>query len=363
MENQIQIFSNPKFGTIRTILIDDVPYFVGKDVATALGYADTDKAIRIHVNEEDKRFLNPADLAGLRPDATFQINSPYGLIVINESGLYRLIFSSKLPKAVEFTHWVTNEVLPSIRHYGYYVAPNATFDIDLILKLIPEINLTEDQINLLKTATPMLAAQTSAMITRILKKYEKNTDVTALVALDLPGEIWKWLKGYESYYQGSTFGRVRSFFNGECNILIPTLGPKGYYTVCLYKDDKNETGKNRKSKKTFRLNRLIAETFIPNPLNLPEVHHKDHNKANNRADNLEWVTGEQNKEYAKEGDRYLKGEDNPFAKLTEEKVRFIREYYKAGDPEFGNIALADRFKVSDVTITNIVTFKSWRHVK
>jgi len=356
MENQIQIFSNPEFGTVRTLGDWENPLFCLPDVC---------KILDLRVDNVITRLKDDPFTAGgisLHPIAD-SLGRIQMTNFVNESSLYIVIFQSRKPNALKFQHWVTNKVIPSIRKYGYYVAPNATFDIDLILKLIPEINLTEDQINLLKTATPMLEAQTSAMITRILKKYEKNTDVTALVALDLPGEIWKWLKGYESYYQGSTFGRVRSFFNGECNILIPTLGPKGYYTVCLYKDDKNETGKNRKSKKTFRLNRLIAETFIPNPLNLPEVHHKDHNKANNRADNLEWVTGEQNKEYAKEGDRYLKGEDNPFAKLTEEKVRFIREYYKAGDPEFGNIALADRFKVSDVTITNIVTFKSWRHVK
>ena len=77
----------------------------------------------------------------------------------------------------------------------------------------------------------------------------------------------------------------------------------------------------------------------------------------------EWVTDEENKEYARQDGVYLKGEKNPTAKLTEEDVRFIRQNYKAGDLEFGKIALAEKFKVSDVTITNIVTFKSWKHVQ
>ena len=97
--------------------------------------------------------------------------------------------------------------------------------------------------------------------------------------------------------------------------------------------------------------------------NKPEVHHKDDNKANNAVWNLEWVTDEENKEYARQDGLYLKGEKNPAAKLTENDVRFIRQNYKAGDPKFGNVALAERFKVSDVTITNIVTFKSWKNVR
>ena len=119
----------------------------------------------------------------------------------------------------------------------------------------------------------------------------------------------------------------------------------------------------KRRKKTFHLNRIIAETFIPNPENKPEVHHKNNDKSDNSVENLEWVTDEENKAYAHEDGVYLKGEKNSTAKLTEEDVRFIRQNYKAGDFEFGNIALAEKFKVSEVTITNIVTFKSWKHVQ
>ncbi len=133
MKNQLQIFNNEEFGTIRTILIDGIPYFVGKDVATILGYADTDQAIRINVDNEDKITLTRKQFEemALNQEPVQTTLSLFGaefggvqrITFINESGLYSLIFSSKLPKAKEFKHWVTSEVLPSIRKYGYYVAP------------------------------------------------------------------------------------------------------------------------------------------------------------------------------------------------------------------------------------------------
>ena len=96
--------------------------------------------------------------------------------------------------------------------------------------------------------------------------------------------------------------------------------------------------------------------------NKPEVHHKDDNKANNAVWNLEWVTGEENREYAHKSGLYLKGEDNPAARLTEDDVRFIREHHKSGDPQFGTKALANHYHVSDTTIRNIVNFKTWKNV-
>lgn len=111
MNSQLQIFENPEFGKIRTILINGEIYFVGKDVATALGYANTRKAIIDHVDEEDKKDgVTIRDAIGREQFAT----------VINESGLYSLILSSNLPKAKEFKHWVTSDVLPKIRQFGVY---------------------------------------------------------------------------------------------------------------------------------------------------------------------------------------------------------------------------------------------------
>lgn len=106
--NDLQIFQNPEFGTIRTMLINDEPWAVGKDVATALGYVNPHKAIRDHVDDED-RTVNDS----------FTVNGT-ALNLINESGLYSLILSSKLPSAKRFKRWVTHEVLPTLRKTGSY---------------------------------------------------------------------------------------------------------------------------------------------------------------------------------------------------------------------------------------------------
>ncbi len=110
MKTNIQKFTNDVFGEIRTCQVNNQIMFVGKDVATALGYKDTSDAIRKHVDGDDKLGRQIAD-SGQRRTITF----------INESGLYSLILSSKLPQAKAFKHWVTSEVLPQIRQTGGYI--------------------------------------------------------------------------------------------------------------------------------------------------------------------------------------------------------------------------------------------------
>ena len=110
--NDLQIFKNAEFGEIRTVTIDDEPWFVGKDVAESLGYERATKAIRDHVDEEDVDEIPIQDSIGRMQ------NTP----VINESGLYSLVLSSKLASAKRFKKWVTSEVLPSIRKNGGYIA-------------------------------------------------------------------------------------------------------------------------------------------------------------------------------------------------------------------------------------------------
>lgn len=111
--NEVTIFENPEFGKVRTILINDEPYFVGKDVAEILSYTDTFGALKKHVDNEDKQNCQ---------NDSFE--TPRGMTVINESGLYSLILSSKLPKAKKFKRWVTSEVLPTIRKTGSYSIQN-----------------------------------------------------------------------------------------------------------------------------------------------------------------------------------------------------------------------------------------------
>ena len=107
---ELQIFKNEEFGEVRTVTIDNEPWFVGKDIAEALGYSDTNKAVAMHVENEDKK-LN---------DKTSPSFGQRGATLINESGLYALIFGSKLESAKRFKHWVTSEVLPAIRKTGGY---------------------------------------------------------------------------------------------------------------------------------------------------------------------------------------------------------------------------------------------------
>lgn len=117
--NEIQVFNNLEFGNIRTVTIDDEPWFVGKDIAEALGYSNSRKALIDHVDNEDKGVTNRYTPGGKQ-----------NLIIINESCLYSLILSSKLPNAKKFKRWVTSEVLPAIRKTGHYealgYAPKAT---------------------------------------------------------------------------------------------------------------------------------------------------------------------------------------------------------------------------------------------
>ena len=109
--NELKIFENPEFGTVRTVVINGEPWFVGNDVAKALGYSKAYEAIRKNTNKEDTATAGISDAN----------NHTQQMIVINESGLYDMVFGSRLPKAKDFRHWVTNTVLPSIRKNGGYI--------------------------------------------------------------------------------------------------------------------------------------------------------------------------------------------------------------------------------------------------
>lgn len=113
MENELQLFQNPDFGGVRGLMIDGEPWLVGKDVALVLGYSNASKAVMVHIDEEDKQFV-------MLSTSDSQNGNLVKTALINESGLYSLIFSSKLPNAKKFKHWVTSEVLPAIRKTGQY---------------------------------------------------------------------------------------------------------------------------------------------------------------------------------------------------------------------------------------------------
>lgn len=148
--NGLKIYSNEEFGQVRAVQINNEPWFVGVDLAKALGYANPQKAIRDHIDEEDKTL-----------NESFTVNGTKG-VLINESGLYSLILLSKMPSAKKFKHWVTNEVLPSIRKHGAYMTE------DTIEKALMEPDF------LIQLATKLKSEQ------------EKNKKLTAKVEQDKP---------------------------------------------------------------------------------------------------------------------------------------------------------------------------------
>lgn len=192
-------------------------------------------------------------------------------------------------------------------------------------------------------------------------------------------EIWKDIKGYEMLYQASTLGRIKRLEYTACRknpknkqdmvFLVPEkilkCTPRSKFGHTVVSLSKNGIVKN------FSVHRLIAETFIPNPENKPQVGHIDNNPANNEVSNLEWNTqGENLKHCFKCGRRNNKGENAPAHKLTEKDVLYIRKYYKRGNGKNrGNRykhsnakELAIMFGIQEKSISDIIRRYSWKHI-
>ncbi len=146
--NELMIFQNPEFGEIRTVEVDSEPWLVGKDVALALGYKNPQEAVRTHVDNEDK--------------GVSEILTPGGkqtVPIINESGLYSLVLSSKIPGAKKFRRWVTSEVLPSIRKTGHYTAKP----------------MTDYQQMMAETRRRNARVQSARILTQLARQYQGTT--------------------------------------------------------------------------------------------------------------------------------------------------------------------------------------------
>ena len=139
MKNQIEIFKNQELGEVRTVLINGEPWFVGKDVATCLGYTDYAHAILDHVDEEDR--TNSKTQGQNDPEL-----GQRGSWLINESGMYALIFGSKLESAKKFKKWVTHEVLPSIRKHGLYITEELLQDKEKLQYAIEDLKYEKKQL-------------------------------------------------------------------------------------------------------------------------------------------------------------------------------------------------------------------------
>ena len=168
---KLQIFKNEEFGEVRTVTIDNEPWFVGKDVATALGYERATKAIQDHVNEEDKDEIPIQDSIGRMQKTP----------IINESGLYALIFGSKLESAKRFKHWVTSEVLPTIRKTGCYQMQAPQGKELLALAVLEAQKTIEEQTTQIERMKPkeifadaVAASRTSILIGDLAKLLKQN---------------------------------------------------------------------------------------------------------------------------------------------------------------------------------------------
>lgn len=188
--NNLQVFQNDELGSVRVVIIDNEPWFAGKDVAVILGYTNPQKAVRDHVDAEDKTM-----------NESFTVNGSQGTL-INESGLYSLVLSSKLPKAKKFKHWVTSEVLPSINKHGAYITPktmdemiaNPDFTIKLLTALKEEREKTKEleikNQNLLEENT--VQAQQIAEMNPKVTYYDEVLSCIDAVPITLIAKDYGW---------------------------------------------------------------------------------------------------------------------------------------------------------------------------
>lgn len=205
--NDLTTFSNPEFGQVRTVEIDGTPWLVGKDVAVALGYKNPGKAIIAHVDEEDKR-LEMLPQGADSQNGTLPSGSTKTAL-INESGLYSLILSSKMPKAKAFKHWVTSEVLPAIHKTGAYESFQAKQHIEQLEATNTRLNAAIQAVSEAKAAL--------ANVTAMRDDFIKDRD-------DFKEHFQKWKSLY-----GGACDRLRRAENlvqqaqGELNSRIDQL--------------------------------------------------------------------------------------------------------------------------------------------
>lgn len=162
MKNEIEVFASEEFGDIRTVIIDGEPWFSGKDVACALGYSNPQKAIRDHVDFEDRTVNDSFTVNGTK------------VILVNESGMYALILSSKLPSAKKFKRWVTSEVLPTIRRTGQFPPASIEEQIRLLAKgsslANEKIEKLDKEVTALKTDMPLYGCEIDEVQKHVRKK-------------------------------------------------------------------------------------------------------------------------------------------------------------------------------------------------
>lgn len=184
--NRMQIFQNAEFGSVRTITVDGTPYFVGKDVAEILGYERTTKATVDRVDEEDRIMID----AETQSHFGIELGQRGGWLV-NESGLYSLIFSSKLPAAKRFKRWVTGEVLPAIRRHGVYAMDELLAEPDMLIAALQELKAERERANVLKQTVAVQKQQITEMKPKA-SYYDVVLNCKDLVAISVIAKDYGW---------------------------------------------------------------------------------------------------------------------------------------------------------------------------
>ncbi|WP_443689499.1 phage antirepressor [Phascolarctobacterium faecium] len=222
---ELQIYKNAEFGSVRTTTIGGQPYFVGKDVAGILGYSNSRKALIDHVDEEDKG-VTKCDTLGGKQD----------LIIINESGLYSLILSSKMPNAKKFKRWVTSEVLPAIRKHGLYATDELIANPDLAIAAFTALKEEREKNRLLEQTTAVQKQQIAEMKPKA-SYYDvvlncKDLISTSTVAKDY-GKSAIWMNRY-LHEKGVQFKQ------GEIWLLYQKYAEKGYTSTKTHSYSAND---------------------------------------------------------------------------------------------------------------------------
>lgn len=223
---ELQVYKNAEFGSVRTTTIGGQPYFVGKDVAGILGYANTRKALIDHIDEEDKDDVTIRDAIGRNQTMT----------TINESGLYSLILSSKMPIVKKFKRWVTNEVLPAIRKHGLYATDDLIADPDLAIAAFTALKEEREKNNELMAAVAIGQQQIAEMKPKatyydVVLKCRDAVNIS-VIAKDYG---WSAIRMNEYLHEKGI-----QFKQGDIWLLYQKYAPNGYTktNTHIYEDSK-----------------------------------------------------------------------------------------------------------------------------
>lgn len=255
MLNQLEIFKNREFGEIRTVTMDGAPWFVGKDVADILGYQNGSRDINRHVDEEDRHKV-----------MLFDGNQNKETIIINESGLYSLILSSKMPNAKKFKHWVTADVLPAIRKTGMYATEELLENPDLAIQAFTALKLEREKNKKLNTTVKVqeqqiMELQPKASYYDLVLNCPDLLSVT-VIAKDY-GKSAKWLNNFLKEHQ-------IQFKQGGIWLLYKEYAEKGYTSTKTHTVNGND-GKQHSKVNTYwtQKGRLFIYALLKNEGILP----------------------------------------------------------------------------------------------